>query len=239
MKLGIMQPYFFPYIGYWQLINEVDTYVIYDDVNFIKGGWINRNRILVNGNVTYYNIQMKDSSPFKKINEIEVANDDRTKRKMLSTLQMAYKKAPNYNEAYPLLEEIICQDETNLAKYLEFSIRKVCEYLAIDTKIIVSSDIPKNNELKKTDKVIHICKILGASEYINAFGGQDMYDYDTFSENGIELKFLSTNDIRYKQYNNEFEPNLSIIDVLMFNTKEETKRILNDYELITNKVKKL
>ena len=237
MKLGIMQPYFFPYIGYWQLINEVDTYIIYDDVNFIKGGWINRNRILVNGKPMFYNVQMKEASPFKKINEVEVANTDIIKRKMLTTLEMNYKKAPFFQQVYPMLKDIIEQDENNLAKYLEYSIRKICEYLDIKIKIVMSSSIQKNNELKGKEKVIHICKLMMATDYVNAIGGQELYDYESFEKNGLQLNFLKTNSIEYKQFKNDFISNLSIIDVLMFNSKEELNIILNDYELINNKTK--
>ena len=237
MKLGIMQPYFFPYIGYWQLINEVDTYIIYDDVNFIKGGWINRNRILVNGNPLFFNVQMKNPSSFKKINEIELSNDLISKRKMLSTLEMNYKKAPFFQQVYPLLKDIIEQDEDNLAKYLEYSIRKVCEYLNIDTRIIMSSSIEKNNELKGKEKVIHICKLLRVSDYVNAIGGQELYDYESFENNGIQLNFLKTNQIEYTQLKNDFVSNLSIIDVLMFNSKEQLTEILNNYEIINDKKK--
>lgn len=232
MKLGIMQPYFFPYIGYWQLINAVDVYIIYDDVNFIKGGWINRNRILVSGKPTYFNVQMNGASPNKKINEIEVSRDATFKRKLLNSLTMSYSKAPYFKEVFLLLREIIMHDEKNLAMYLENIIRKISEYLEIDTKIIMSSTIEKNNALKGKDKVIHICKLFDAKEYVNAIGGQDLYDYKTFKENGLKLNFLKTNGIVYKQFNQEFIPNLSIIDVLMFNTKEEVKSMLQNYELI-------
>lgn len=239
MKLGIMQPYFFPYIGYWQLLNEADVYIIYDDVNYIKGGWINRNRILVNGKPSYFNVQMKGASPLKKINEVEVSEDTIFKRKLLSTLKMNYIKAPYFKQIYPILENIINNNESNLARYLEYSIRTIANYLDINTKIIVSSELNKNNELRGKEKVIHICKILGATDYINAIGGQSLYDYESFEKNGIQLNFLKTNDIIYKQYNNEFVPYLSIVDVLMFNSKEEVKNMLGQFELVNNKVKKL
>ncbi len=237
MKVGIMQPYFFPYIGYWQLMNEVDVYVIYDDVNFIKGGWINRNRILTNGKPSYFNVQMKGASPFKKINEVEVSDDPIFKRKLLSTLKMSYSKAPYFSQIYPIIENIINNEESNLAKYLEFSIRSIANYLDVNTKIIISSDLQKNNELKGKEKVIHICKLLNATDYINAIGGQEMYDYESFAENYIQLSFLKTDDIFYKQYGNDFIPYLSIIDVLMFNSKEQAKEMLNKFELVNNKVK--
>lgn len=241
MKIGIMQPYFFPYIGYWQLMNAVDKYVIYDDVNYIKGGWINRNRILINGQPSYFNVQLKDSSPFLKINEVHLSNDLISKRKMLAKLEMSYRKAPYFSEVFPVLSQIILQDQDNLAKYLEFQIKMICKYLDIDTNIIVSSDIDKNNELKGKEKVIHVCKKIGGTEYYNAIGGQELYDYESFKSNGLKLSFVKTNDIQYQQFKNEFVPNLSIIDVMMFNSKEEIKDMLENYELIQEKgkVKKL
>ncbi|MBW6410295.1 WbqC family protein [Clostridium weizhouense] len=232
MKLGIMQPYFFPYIGYWQLMNAVDKYVIYDDVNFIKGGWINRNRILMNSEAKVINVQMNGASPNKLINEIEVSGNQVHNKKLLKSIESCYKKAPYYSSIFPIIENIITQDEKNLAKYLEYAIKKVCEYLDIDTEIIISSTINKNNNLKGQDKVIEICKVLGADEYYNAIGGQYLYSYEDFSSEGLKLKFLETERIEYKQFNNEFVANLSIIDVMMFNSKEEIKKILNQYKLL-------
>lgn len=232
MKLGIMQPYFFPYIGYWQLLNAVDKYVIYDDVNFIKGGWINRNRILMNGEAKMFNVQMQGASPNKLINEIEVSTNVSGQKKLLRSIENNYRKAPYFEEVYNLLEEIIMNDEENLAKYLENSISKVCEFLDIKTELIISSTIEKDNSLRAQDKVIHICKTLGATEYYNAIGGQELYSKEEFKNNNIELKFLKTNDIEYKQFKDGFIANLSIVDVLMFNSKEEIKSMLDNYEVI-------
>jgi len=231
MKVGIMQPYFFPYIGYWQLINAVDKFVIYDDVNFIKGGWINRNKILVNGQARYINLQMYKASPNKLINEIEVLGNKVYNKKLLKTIESSYRKAPYYSEVYPIIESIIKQDENNLAKYLINSIREVCKYLGISTQILVSSEIEKNNNLRGQDKVIEICKVLRADQYINAIGGIELYSRKDFESNGILLNFLRTKSIRYKQFNDNFLPNLSIIDVIMFNSVQETKRLMEEYEL--------
>lgn len=231
MKVGIMQPYFFPYIGYWQLINAVDKFVIYDDVNFIKGGWINRNKILVNGQARYINLQMHKASPNKLINEIEVLGNKVYNKKLLKTIESSYRKAPYYSEVYPIIESIIKQDENNLAKYLINSIREVCKYLGISTQILVSSEIEKNNNLRGQDKVIEICKVLRADQYINAIGGIELYSRKDFESNGILLNFLRTKSIRYKQFNDNFLPNLSIIDVIMFNSVQETKRLMEEYEL--------
>jgi len=232
MKLGIMQPYFFPYIGYWQLMKAVDKYVIYDDVNFIKGGWINRNKILINGEGKLINLLMQNASQNKLINEVEVQGNPVYNKKLLKTLEICYKKAPYYDDVFPVIENIITLDEKNLARYLEFSIRRVSEYLSIDTELIVSSTITKNNDLRGQDKVVEICKVLGADEYINAIGGQALYSPEDFAAQGIKLKFLKTGEIRYQQFKNEFVPNLSIIDVMMFNSLEEISELMDDYELV-------
>lgn len=221
-----------PYIGYWQLLNAVDQYVIYDDVNFIKGGWINRNRMLMNNQPKLFNIQMQGASPNKLINEVEVFTNDVWKKKLLKTIESSYRKAPYYDEVYPVIKEIIICDENNLAKYIENSIRKICEYLNINTKLIVSSSIDKDINLKGQDKVINICKILGADEYYNAIGGQELYSYSDFEKQGIKLRFLDTDNIEYSQFNGDFVSNLSIIDVMMFNSIDEIKIMLEEYKLI-------
>ena len=231
MKIGIMQPYFFPYIGYWQLINAVDKYVIYDDVNYIKGGWINRNRILINDKPGFINLKMDGASPNKLINEIQVSSDNRWKSKLLKTIELSYKKAPFFEKVYPIVEEIINFDEVNLALYLENSIKKIAEHLDIKTEFIISSSINKDNSLKGQDKVIEICKSLGAKEYYNAIGGVELYSAENFNYYGIELRFLRTEYIEYKQFKNDFSPYLSIIDVMMFNSKEEIMNILDMYSL--------
>lgn len=231
MKLGIMQPYFIPYIGYWQLINAVDKYVIYDDVNFIKGGWINRNRILLNGSDKMINVQMFQASPNKLINQVEVMNDPIYNKKLLKTIYCSYKKAPYFLEIYPLIENVINQNDKNLAKYLEYSIRQICEYLSIKTELIISSDIKKDNNLKGEEKVIEICKILNADVYYNAIGGKILYSSKNFYEQNIRLNFLETVNIQYSQFDHKFVSNLSIIDVMMFNSVTEIKKLLDSYNL--------
>lgn len=232
MKLGIMQPYFFPYIGYWQMIDAVDQYVIYDDVNYIKGGWINRNRVLINGESKYLNLQLDQASPNKKINEINISTNKVAHRKLLNTVQMSYSKAPYYNTCFSLVEKIMDYDNINLGQFLANLIYSVCEYLDINTSIILSSDITKKNELKGEDKVLEICKVLNADTYYNAIGGQELYSKERFKAHGITLSFLKTNNIEYTQFKNEFISNLSIIDVMMFNSKETIKQMLKEYELV-------
>ena len=152
IKIGIMQPYFLPYLGYWQLINIVDKYVIYDDVNFIKKGWINRNRILINKQSNWFTLKLSDASQNKKINEVFVLDHKNYFNKLIRTVYENYKKAPYFNDVFPLINDIIENPERNLAKYLEFSIKKICDYLEIKTELIISSDLEKNNSLSSIDK---------------------------------------------------------------------------------------
>lgn len=232
MKVGIMQPYFLPYIGYWQLINAVDKYVIYDDVNYINKGWINRNRILVEGKIKYFNIPMMEASQNKKINEIQVNQDIKLIDKKLRTIEYAYKKAPYYNKTFPIIKKILNCRSKNLATYIENSIYIICDYFNIKTEIIVSSSLDKNNMLKRQEKILEICRILGATEYFNAIGGQALYSSEKFEEKGIELKFIKSDDIIYKQFDNLFQSNLSILDVMMFNSKEKiANEFLHKYTL--------
>lgn len=233
MKVGIMQPYFVPYIGYWQLMNAVDKYVIYDDVNFIKQGWINRNRILADGQPRYFNIPMQGASSNKRINQVGVNNDTRLIEKNLRIIEDTYKKAPYYKEVYPMVQRILHCGGRNLAEYNEMSFSIICSYLGIKTELIVSSTLEKDCGLKGQDKVLAICGLLGATEYYNAIGGGCLYSDSAFREKGIELKFLRTDEITYRQFGGQFQKNLSIIDVMMFNSAEEIRRMLGKYTLLS------
>lgn len=229
MKLAIMQPYFFPYIGYWQLISSVDTFVIYDDVNYIKQGWINRNNIIGNDSNQLISLQVVGASSFKLINKVTVGNNS---QKILKTIEQTYKKAPHFETVFSMVKEILLHEEENLAQFLLFSIEKICGYLDISTKLILSSDIRKNNELRGQDKIIDICQSLQATQYINAIGGQELYQKEVFTQQKIDLQFIKTNTIDYQQFKEPFTANLSIIDVLMFNSKEQIKKYLIEFELI-------
>jgi len=228
-KIAVMQPYLFPYIGYWQLINAVDIFVIYDDVNYIKRGYINRNSILINNEAKRITLSLKKASQNKLINQIEVGDDG---KKFLNAIKMSYSKAKYFKNVYSLIEEILTQKERNLAKYIGYSIIKISEYLNINTKIVYSSDIDKNNRLKGQDKIIDIVKTLNGFHYINPIGGITLYDKDDFKQEGIKLSFLETKSFSYSQFGNDFIPNLSIIDLLMFNSHEDLTNFLNYYNLI-------
>ena len=229
MRLGIMQPYFFPYLGYWQLLANVDKYVVYDDVTYIKGGWINRNNFLINGQKNLLTMRLEKASSYTLIKDIAIKDDF---VKFLKTIEMGYKKAPFFEDSFRLLKDICQCPDKKLGQFLFNSHIKICEYLGIDTELILSSSFEKHVELKGKDKVISICKQLGADEYINAIGGQELYDKKEFAENGIRLNFLQANLREYRQLKNEFVAGLSIIDIMMFNSKEEIKEMLNDFNLV-------
>lgn len=232
MKTAIMQPYFFPYLGYWQMFNAVEKFVLLDDVNFIMRGYINRNSILLSGQAHKFSIPLEKPSQNKLINETKLNFDDKAKENFLKTVQMAYKKAPFFNEFYPIFEDIINNPETDLTKFLKYSFEKVKDYLDLNTEILISSEIEKDNTLRAQDRIIAINKALRTNIYINAIGGQELYNREDFKKENMELKFIKMLPCEYKQFKNEFVPNLSMIDVLMFNSKEKIKELLNNYELI-------
>lgn len=228
-----MQPYFFPYIGYFQLINAVDKFIIYDDVNYINRGWINRNNILINGSATLIQIPLSGASQNKLINEVEVLNEAKRKVKLLRTIEQSYKKAPFYLAIYDLIQTHINKEHTHIAELNVESTQAVCKYLGINTQIISSSSHYQNKHLNGQDRILNICKIENADHYINPIGGIELYDRELYNENKIKLNFIQSSAISYPQFNNEFVPYLSIIDILMFCEPEYIKtKLLKAYELI-------
>ena len=228
-----MQPYFFPYIGYFQLINSVDEFVIYDNIQYTKKGWINRNRILLNGKDTLFTVPLKKDSDFLDVVHREISKDwikDRVK--VLNQIKSSYKKAPFFNDVFPLVEKCIINEESNLFKFIYDSLSYINDFLGIKTKIIISSSIDMNHELKSKDKVIEICKKLNSDNYINSIGGMELDDKEEFKKSGIELKFIKSNQIVYEQFSDNFIPWLSIIDVMMFNSKDKLNEYLKNYTLI-------
>lgn len=232
MKAAIMQPYFFPYIGYFQLIASVDVFVIYDNIKYTKKGWINRNRMLLNGSDAIFSLPLRKDSDSLDVVQREISSDfDR--EKMLNQLRGAYRRAPFFNDVFPLLENIIQNTDNNLFRYIRYSVEEVCKALGIETKIVTSSDLPAGHDLKSQDKVIALCKAVGADAYINSIGGVELYDKNVFSENGIDLSFLKPRSLNYTQFGGEFIPWLSIIDVMMFNPMGEVSKVAhNNFDLV-------
>ena len=233
MNLGIMQPYFFPYIGYFQLMNAVDEFVVYDNIEFTKKGWINRNRILVNGKDSFITLPLKKDSDYLDVRDRYLADSWLSERvKMLNRIKESYRKAPQFDSVYPVIEKCILYDESNLFKYILNSLKIVKAYIEIDTPLVISSTITIDDTLKSDKKVIAICKARDADTYVNAIGGMELYSKETFQEKSIELKFIKSKPFEYPQFGDAFVPWLSIIDAMMFNPKNRIVQILEEYELI-------
>lgn len=234
MKIAVMQPYIFPYLGYFQLVNAVDTFVFYDDVNFKKKGYINRNSILVNGKAFRFTIPCKEASQNKLIKDVELDFDIKKKDKFLKSLRLAYKKAPYFDEIFSLIESFfVLESNTFISNLAISSVEIISKYLEIKTNFKISSE--DFNDIKtqnKEDRLIEISKKQNAKNYVNLIGGKNLYNKDYFSRSNINLYFVQQNAISYDQLNHDFISNLSIIDVLMFNSKDETKKLLNQYTLL-------
>ncbi|WP_345977038.1 WbqC family protein [Sulfurimonas sp. HSL3-7] len=229
MVTAIMQPYLFSYIGYWQLIKSVDTFVILDDVHYKKKGYINRNSILIDGKAHKITLHLKALSQNKLINEIDIGNNSVN---ILKSIAIVYKRAPYFQDIFPLIKSILEFSEKNLAKFIGNSLEEISNYLELNTKFIYSSAIEKDNSLRGQDKIINICEILNAKVYINLIGGQALYSKAKFKEYDIKLHFIENEIVEYRQFQNEFVPYLSIIDIMMFNSKDEVREMLNRYRLI-------
>ena len=238
MVVGIMQPYFFPYIGYWQLMNAVDEYLIVDDVHYMKNGFINRNKVLVNGEPFNFGFPVRKASQNKLICEHETGIDEAVVDKLLATLKSSYAKAPNFESVYAHVEEVLefgLKDEgRNLAAFLDNGIRLTADKLGIKVPILRTSvDVPLDGEYKRENLVLAYCRKRNADTYINAIGGTKLYFQNFFRENGVVLKFIHTNDdISYDQHRADFVQNLSIIDVMMYCSKEQIGEMLSAYTLI-------
>lgn len=232
MIIACNQPYFIPYIGYWQLINLADVFVILDDYAYINRGWINRNRILSNGEPTYFGVSLKNASQNKMIDDTFLSEQDFNK--LLKSLYYQYHKAPNFESGYHLMETIFSSTEKNLAKFLQHALQVIAEYLDIKTKFVLSSEMEGNNLLKREYRIYDQCARLGADTYVNAIGGMELYDFEEFKKRNITLKFLKTRPVEYKQFNHPFVANLSILDVIMFNPQEEVIKMLDQYDLISS-----
>jgi hypothetical protein len=235
MKIGVMQPYLFPYIGYIQLINAVDKFVVYDDVQYINRGWINRNRILVQNKPKLFTLGVKKCNQKGLICErcfSESFNKERTK--FLKTIQHSYRKAPFFQEVMMLMDSIFQCQEKKLSVFITNSLKEICRFLGIETTFLFSSELAIPEGVGGQEKILYINKLLKSKMYINPIGGVELYTKKRFEENGIELRFLKPVVMQYKQFDNIFIPNLSIIDVIMFNSIDAVKGMLKDFELIEN-----
>jgi len=227
-----MQPYFLPYIGYFQLIAAVDLFILYDNIEYTKSGWISRNRLCRNGEAVTFSLNLKSASDYLEVRERELAAEFR-RDKLLNQIKEAYRRASEFAVVYPLLERIVNHEENNLFRFLHHSIIRVCEFIGIDTEIRISSTIDIDHGLKAQDKVLALCRAVSADQYVNAIGGVELYSKEAFREQRIALSFIRTRPFDYVQGAAAFIPSLSIVDVLMCNPISAVRdRVRNGYELV-------
>jgi len=234
MKLAIMQPYFFPYIGYWQLIHAVDRFVVYDDVNFINRGWINRNRILINGKPSYITVPLKQASQNKKIRDIGIVQETTWQNKLVRTIDNTYRKAPFYHDVFPVIESLINYDSQGLSDYLVHQLSTLSHFMGIDTEFIVTSCCYGNEALSGQERIIDICQREEADIYVNPQNGLSLYDDQFFSDKNIGLRFIVMQPVPYQQKADTFIPYLSIIDTLMQVGPSQIKDHLESFDLLKN-----
>lgn len=229
-----MQPYFLPYLGYWQLLNFVDRFVIYDNVNFIKGGWINRNRILINGKPSYITIPLHQASQNKLICDISLQSSLAWQTKMIKSIEYTYRKAPFFSNIFPIIKQIISYKTDNLADFLVHQLKTMAAFLGIRTELIKSSHRYKYPNLTGQDRILDICKREGASAYINLQGGQALYNAAAFRRQDIDLCFIVTQQIPYMQRSAGFVASLSLVDALMEIGAQGVAEQLDKFNLLTD-----
>lgn len=232
MKVGIMQPYFLPYLGYWQLMNAVDRYIILDDVSFIRRGWIHRNRIQNHGEVQWLTIPITGASQNRTICELNLARSERVWHKLRRSVQLAYCHAPQYALGKAVFDRILDFRDDNLSQFLTNSIYESAFYLAIDTEIVRASDLEYDRSLRGSERILELCARMGADSYYNAIGGQELYDADLFAARGIDLRFLRMkDDLVYPQGKHGFCPRLSVLDAMMYNDTTQLRQLLLQFTL--------
>ena len=231
-RVAIMQPYFLPYIGYFQLVAAVDLFIVYDNIKYTKKGWFNRNRMLQNGTDMTFSLPLKSDSDYLDVCDRALAVDfDRDK--LLNQFMGAYRRAPYFSATFPVLEQIVQYQDTNLFRFLHHSIAMSCKHLGITTEFKISSDIAIDHKLKNQEKVLALCEAVGATAYLNTVGGMHLYSKEGFQERGIDLKFIQSKPFEYPQFGSAFVPWLSIIDVMMFNPLDTVQTCIStNYELI-------
>lgn len=233
MKLAIMQPYFFPYLGYFQLIFASDKFIFYDDVSYIKGGWVNRNRILLDGEARFFTVPLRGASSFIPINRVGIHEQNpKWRGKMLDTVRMAYRSAPYRDSGFGLLEGVLASKYESIADLAFASVKTALDYLGLVRDLVQSSRAYNNQHLKGQERILDICRKEGADVYVNAIGGANLYQSAKFALQDCDLKFLRSQLPEYPQGVEHFVPGLSILDVVMFCTPNEIRSMLPRYDLL-------
>lgn len=234
MRIAVMQPYLFPYLGYFQLIKTVDRFILFDDIQYIRHGWINRNRVLKPGDGWQYILAPLQKHKQKTlIKDIEIRTGNEWKERILRQLEHYRKKAPFYHEAIKLIEECLGSTETNIARFNAFCLKVVCQRMEIPFQVEISSEMnfDYSNVNSPDEWALRICEQVNAKEYINPTGGKELFDKSKFVAANIKLNFLKPSLSPYNQRRQDFESGLSIIDALIYNGPDVTRQMINKFGL--------
>ena len=226
MIVSIMQPYLFPWIGYFQLLAQADVFVLYDDACYIKQGYINRNTLLAAGQAQRFTLPVPGASSNKRIGELAF---DTQVEKLLKTLRQSYRHAPAYSDVMPLIEDVLLHQDRDITACCQRGMENILAYLCLTRRLIRSSELDYDRTENAENKVIGMCNALGGDIYVNSTGGRHLYSAAAFAAQGIALRFLQANNVAYDQGTPEFVPNLSIIDVLMYCTPDAVRQALDHY----------
>jgi len=230
--IAIMQPYFLPYMGYFQLLAAVNTFVVLDDAHYINRGWVNRNRLLLNGAAHTFTVPLRGASQNRLICDIELLGERTWRDKLIRTVLQAYGQAPCYAQVSALFECLVNYPSPRLDEFLLNSLREIVRYLSLEVEFVSTSRVYKNAHLKGQERILDICRQERADIYINPIGGIGLYDRDSFLEQDIQLYFLRTRPVSYPQGKGEHVPWLSILDVLMFNEPPAVRQLLAEMDLV-------
>lgn len=236
MRIAIMQPYFLPYFGYFQLISAVDRFVILDDVNYIKQGWVNRNRIPANRQTPkrdsqWLTVPVKNASQNRLIHDMEITDEDRWKRSMGFAIQNIYGKTPHFRTTRSLIDRWLANASGNLSRFLTMTICEVARLCGISTQIIPTSTIYPKRGLRGTERIMDICRLEKAHTYVNLPGGRGLYSKDEFRSEGIELVFLKPSWPALAQRSGNGNEVFSILDQLMLNSPETMQEMMRVKEV--------
>lgn len=232
MIVAIMQPYLLPYLGYFQLIGLAGEFVLHDDVQYIKGGWINRNRMLVNHASAWFTLSVRHADHALPIYARQWHDSPKESAAVVRRLAAAYRQAPHFDEVMPVVRAALSFPTDNVADSLAHSLQVVCRHLGLATPVRSSRSLALDPNLAGQDRVIAICERLGAQTYVNPPGGVDLYDRPAFQARNLKLQFLQPSLTPYPQFGGPFVPGLSIVDVLMFNPIDRVRAMLKDYTLV-------
>jgi hypothetical protein len=216
-----MQPYFFPYLGHFSLIASVDRWYVFDITQYTPRTWMNRNRVLhPRGGTQYVTVPLANSSNSIRTSEARVLDPAAARQSIVGNLTHYKRHAPYYRSVVALVQEAF--DTATNQSLVELNVRglqTVCRYLGMrfDFEVCSELDLALPTSLGAGDWAPNICSLVGATSYVNPIGGQGLFDPAEFSRRGVDLYFAKTTEFSYPTTPHQYEPYLSILDVLMWN----------------------